>query len=56
MISREALAESITSISLKRQFRIQVYLDSKMSFDKQVSKTCKASYFHIRALVTFDLS
>ena len=27
-----------------------VYLDSKMSFDKQVSETCKASYFHIRAL------
>ena len=27
-----------------------VYLDSKMSFDKQVSETCKACYFHIRAL------
>ena len=28
----------------------QFYLDSKMSFDKQVSETCKACYFHIRAL------
>ena len=27
-----------------------VYLDSTMSFDKQVSETCKAWYFHIRAL------
>ena len=27
-----------------------VYLDSRLSFDKQVSETCKASYFHIRAL------
>ena len=27
-----------------------VYLDSRMSFDRQVSETCKASYFHIRAL------
>ena len=27
-----------------------VHLDSRMSFDKQVSETCKASYFHIRAL------
>ena len=27
-----------------------VHLDSKMSIDKQVSETCKASYFHIRAL------
>ena len=27
-----------------------VYLDSRLSFDKQVSEICKASYFHIRAL------
>ena len=27
-----------------------VHLDSKLSFDKQVFETCKASYFHIRAL------
>ena len=54
----ESLAESITSISvagspIKLQSSIKnlgVYLDSKMSFDKQVSETCKASYFHIRAL------
>ena len=54
----ESLAESITSISvagspIKLQPSIKnlgVYLDSKMSFDKQVSETCKASYFHIRAL------
>ena len=54
----EALAESIASISvagspIKLQSSIKnlgVHLDSKMSFDKQVSETCKASYFHIRAL------
>ena len=54
----EALAESIKSISvagspIKLQSSIKnlgVYLDSRMSFDKQVSETCKASYFHIRAL------
>ena len=54
----EALAESIKSISvagspIKLQSSIKnlgVYLDSKMSFDKQVSETCKASYFHIRTL------
>ena len=54
----EALAESIKSISvagspIKLQSSIKnldVYLDSKMSFDKQVSETCKASYFHIREL------
>ena len=27
-----------------------VHLDSRMTFDKHVSETCKASYFHIRAL------
>ena len=27
-----------------------IYLDSTMSFDKQVSETCKACYFHICAL------
>ena len=51
----EALAESIASISvagspIKLQSSIKylgVHLDS---FDKQVSETCKASYFHIRAL------
>ena len=50
----ETLAKSITSISvagspIKLQSSIKnlgVYLDSKMSFDKQVSEICKASYFH----------
>ena len=54
----EALAESIKSISvagspIKLQSSIKnlgVHLDPRMSFDKQVSETCKASYFHIRAL------
>ena len=54
----EALTESIKSISvagspIKLQSSIKnlgVHLDSRMSFDKQVSETCKASYFHIRAL------
>ena len=53
-----ALAESIETVSvagspIKLQTPIKnlgVYLDSKMSFDKQVSETCKACYFHIRAL------
>ena len=52
-----ALAESIRTVSvagspIKLQTSIKnlgVYLDSKMSFDKQVSETCKACYFHIRA-------
>ena len=54
----EALAESITSISvagspIRLQLSVKnlgVYLDSKMSFDRQASETCKASYFHIHAL------
>ena len=53
-----ALAESIGTVSvagspIKLQTSIKnlgVYLDSKMSFDKQVSETCKACFFHIRAL------
>ena len=53
-----ALAESIGTVSvagspIKLQTSIKnlgVYLDSTMSFDKQVSETCKACYFHIRAL------
>ena len=53
-----ALAESIGTVSvagspIKLQTSIKnlgVYLDSKMSFDKQVSETRKACYFHIRAL------
>ena len=53
-----ALAESIGTVSvagspIKLQTSIKnlgVYIDSKMSFDKQVSETCKACYFHIRAL------
>ena len=55
-----ALAESIGTVSvagspIKLQTSIKnlgVYLDSKskMSFDKQVSETCKACYFHIHAL------
>ena len=54
----QTLAESVESISvagspIKLQTSIKnlgVYLDSRLSFDKQVSETCKASYFHIRAL------
>ena len=53
-----SLAESVESISvalspIKLHTSIQnlgVYLDSRLSFDKQVSETCKTSYFHIRAL------
>ena len=52
-----ALAESIGTVSvagspIKLQSSIKnlgVYLDSTMSFDKQVSETCKACYFYIRA-------
>ena len=52
------MAESIASISvagspIKLQSSIKnlgVYLDSRMSFDRQVSETCEASYSHIRAL------
>ena len=40
----------ILSSALVCKFHFGVYLDSKMSFDKQVSETCKACYFHIRAL------
>ena len=54
----QTLAESVEFISvagspIKLQTSIKnlgVYLDSRLSFDKQVSETCKASYFHIRAL------
>ena len=53
-----ALPESIGTVSvagspIKLQSSIKnlgVYLDSTMSFDKQLSETCKACYFHIRAL------
>ena len=53
-----ALAESIGTVSvagspIKLQTSIKnlgIYLDSKMSFDKQVSETCKACFFYIRAL------
>ena len=53
-----ALAELIGTVSvagspIKLQTSIKnlgVYLGSKMSFNKQVSETCKACYFHIRAL------
>ena len=53
-----ALAESIGTVSvadspIKLQTSIKnlgVYFDSRMSFDKQVSETCKACYFQIRAL------
>ena len=56
--SLAALAESIgtvlvagSPINLQKSIKnLGVYLDSKMSFDKQVSETCKACYFHIRAL------
>ena len=59
-----ALAESIGTVSvagspIKLQFSIEnlgVYFDSTMSFDKQVYKTCKACYFHIRALRYFRAS
>ena len=54
----QTLAESIGFISvagspIKLQTSIKnlgVYLDSRLSFDKQVSEICKASYFHIRVL------
>ena len=53
-----ASAESIGTASvdgspIKLQTSIKnlgVYLDLKMSFDKQVSETCKACYFYVRAL------
>ena len=53
----QTLSESVESISvagspIKLQTSIKnldVYVDSRLSFDKQVSETC-ASYFHIRAL------
>ena len=53
-----ALAELIGTVSvagspIKLQSSIKnlgVYLDSTISFDKQVSETYKACYFHIRAL------
>ena len=38
------------SCSLLSGHRLGVYLYSHMSFDKHVSESCKASYFHIRAL------
>ena len=44
---------SVAGSPIKLQTSIKnlgVYLDSKLSFDKQVSETCKACYFHIRAL------
>ena len=61
----QALAESVESISvagspIKLQTSIKnlgVYLDSRLSFDKQVSETCKASYFQFSTSVpcaTFD--
>ena len=54
----DALTESIVTVSVAGSpIRLQssiknlgVYLDSTMSFDKQVSETCKACYFHIRVL------
>ena len=46
----ESMAESITSIMLQSSIKnLCVYLDSIMSFDRQVSDTCKPSYFHIHA-------
>ena len=55
----QPLAGSIETISaagspIKPQTSIKnlcVYLDSRLSFDKQVSEICKASYFHIQALL-----
>ena len=42
---------TVSPIKLQMSIKnLGVYLDSKMSFDKQVSETCKACYFHIRAL------
>ena len=46
-------SNSVAGSPLKLQSSIKhlgVHLDSKMSFDKQVSETFIASYFHIRAL------
>ena len=59
-----ALAESIWTVSvasspIKFQKSIKhlgVHLDSKMSFDKHVSETCKACYFHIRVLLHIRVS
>ena len=48
-----ALAESVVGSPIKLQSSIKnlgVYLDSTMSFDKQVSDTCEACFFHIRVL------
>ena len=58
-----ALAESIGTVSvagspIKLQSSIKnlgVYLDSKMSFDKQVSETCKACFSIFVRCVTFVL-
>ena len=44
---------SVAGSPIKLQTSIKnlgVYLDSKMSFDKQVSETCKACFFHIHVL------
>ena len=44
---------SVAGSPIKLQTSIKnlgVYFHSKMTFDKQVSETCKACYFHIRAL------
>ena len=44
---------SVAGSPIKLQTSIKnlgIYLDSKQSFDKQLSETFKASYFHIRAL------
>ena len=41
---------SVAGLPIKLHFsnkNLGVYLDSKMSFDKQVSEICKASYIHI---------
>jgi len=46
-------SSSVAGSPIKLQTSIKnlgVYLDSRLSFDKQLSITCKASYFHIRAL------
>ena len=43
----EIKAKAKLQLSIKN---LGVYLDSRMFSDSQVSETCKASYFHIRAL------
>ena len=47
------LSPFLLQVHLKLQTSIKnlgVYLDSRVSFDRQISEICKVLYFHIRAL------